>query len=185
MIATQDWIGAYLELCVIISHMITEIEHIDLDHDQLLFESKEYPFPESSLFIQFNTDNIQTIGLNVQDINAQIKFTYAFDTLSDTFNGSENQSTALAFGSVIRKLHALLQNLYGANFSSLDRISLRKESAPEGCIAYSQTYNCIIRDYSGMVETTTGDLQDANITLDLGKGAAPSLPDMNLFEVTM
>lgn len=185
MIPTQDWLTAYTELCTAISAAIPEIKHIDLDHDQLLFEKEEYPFPESSLFIAFNTDQIITNGLKVQDMMTQVKFIYAFDTLSDTFNGSENQATALAFGTVMRKLHKLLQNLSGTNFSSLDRIALRKEPSPEGCICYSQTYNCIIRDYSAMTETTTGDLADANVTIDLSSGTPPPFPDVKLFEVDM
>lgn len=188
MITNQDWIEAYKELCAMITHATTgipEIKHIDLWYNQLNYEQEEYPYPESTLFIEFNTDTIETIGMNVQDMLTRIRFIYCFDTLSDTYDKSENQAVALAFGVVMRKLHKLLQAKSGTHFSSLNRIALTRVEAPEACISYAQTYTCIIRDYGAMQETTEGDMQEANITLEIQKGSAAPPPDMNLFEVDM
>ncbi len=183
MDTTQDWIEAYKELCTIINTGVPEIKHIDLWYNQLNYEMEEYPYPESTLFIEFNTDNIQSIGNNAQDMFTRIRFIYCFDTLSDTFDGSENQAVALAFGNIIRKLHHILQNKSGDNFSSLDRISLTKVDAPQHCIAYSQTYNCIIRDYSGVLESTEVDL---TATVNVSTGASPSTQDDEpLFKIEM
>ncbi len=173
MIDNQDWIESYKELCILINKNIPEIKHIDLYHNQLAYEKEEYPFPESSLFIEFNTTSIDTIGIKAQDMNMQIRFIYAFDTLSDTFNGSDNQEIALSFGSVIRKLHSLLQSKSGNNFSSLNRIALLKEPSPEGVIVYAQTYSCIIRDYSATDETTEVILSELSPPITAAVEQAP------------
>lgn len=185
MNTNQDWIEAYKELCILIETKVPEIKHIDMDHDQLMFEQEEYPFPETALFMDFSTESIQTVGLKVQNMNMQVKFTLAFDTLSDTFHHSDNQAISLAFGGILRKLHKLLQGKSGTHFSSLDRIGLRRAPAPEACIAYSQIYTCIIVDYAAMDETTEGDMLTANIKMDLRKGEPPAGTDMKLFEINM
>lgn len=181
----QDWIGAYLELCTLIKASITEIKHIDLWYDQLSFDYEEYPFPEKALFIEFNTDKIDSLGNHVQEMMASIRFIYAFDTYSDTYDGSENQAIALEFGNTIRKLHAVLQGTSGNNFSSLNRTSMKKVIAPEGCCAYAQEYTALIRDYSAMPVAQEQDLQAANITGEIVNGAPPEPPDLALFVVDM
>lgn len=177
----QDWIEAYLELCAVIRSKVPEIKHIDLWYDQLNYEAEEYPYPEECLFLEFTTVGIDTIGLNVQDMMTQIKFIYAFDTLSDTYDRSVNQAVALSFGKTMRKLHKTLQGLSGSNFSSLNRVGFGKELAPESCIAYGQTYATIIRDYSAMEETETVQLQ--NMKVKVNNGVPVPVPDTPLFDI--
>lgn len=177
----QDWINAYLELCELIGKRIPEIIHKDLWYDQLMEE--DYPYPEKCLFIEFNMDNIDSLGKNVQDLMTQISFIYAFDTLSDTYDQSVNQAIALEFGKTNRKIHSLLQSRSGKNFSALNRISIKREPSPQRCIAYRQTYTCIIRDYSALEETKEVDLAELNITPQVVHGDPPPPQDLAMFEI--
>lgn len=160
---TQDWIEAYKELCKIIKKGIEEVTHVDLWHEQTNYEAEEYPYPMHSVFFEFNTDNIKTIGNNVQDINAIITVYHVFDTLSDTYDQSENQSTALEFGKVIRKIHKTLQGVSGNNFSSLDRTGLGRHPSKEYLLVYKQTYACQIIDYSGQKEYSSVELTGISV----------------------
>lgn len=142
----QDWIEAYKELCEIIKANVPEIKHIDLWADQ--FYNEEYPYPDRSLFIEFFSNEIQTTGEKTQDLIMQIRFILCYQTLSDSFDGSDNQNVALGFGEILRKIHACLQGTYGQNFSAMTRVNLQRVEAPMSCISYSQTYACIVRDYA-------------------------------------
>lgn len=181
---TQDWLAAYLELCTLVKADVTEIKHIDLWHEQLMFEAEEYPFPVHSLFMDFNAIAIETNGLKVQDMVFSIGFLHVFDTLSDTFDGSSNQAVALEFGAVLRKIHRKLQGLSGTNFSSLNRTGFAKESVPfEGIIAYRQTYQCIIRDYAAFDDTEETDLEELDVKLEITKGVTTPEPDTDLYTI--
>jgi len=168
MIDNQDWTGAYKELCDIITSEVEEVKHTDLWYEQVSHDMDEYPYPPSSVFFDFNASSIETIGIKAQDMSMQIRVIYAFDTLSDTFKGSLNQSIALSFNPVLRKIHKVLQNKSGDNFSSLNRIGFGRVPAVNGCICYAQTYACIIRDYSATDETETVDMTNPPIILHDG-----------------
>lgn len=178
----QDWLEAYLELCAIFRAEVPEIQHIDLWYDQLNYADEEYPYPEKCLFMEFNTVGIETLGGNVQDLNTQVRFIFAFDTLSDSYDQSDNQAIALSFGKVMRKIHKTLQGRSGNNFSSLNRVGMGKELAPASCITYAQTYSTIIRDYSALQVTDTTQLQ--NVKVEIEK-ADPPTPEQPLFEITL
>lgn len=178
---TQDWIEAYKELCNIIKQNCPNIQHVDLWHDQFQFESEEYPFPEKTVFLDFNAPSIDSVGIRAQDMNMLVGVIFAFDTLSDTFAGSDNQEVALEFGKEIRVLHAILQARSGNNFSALNRVALTRETAPDGCIAYRQTYTCIVRDYSPLPESVTYNMEQANVGLEVQKQAPPAQTNMELY----
>jgi len=178
---TQDWIEAYKELCLIIKQQHPNIQHIDLYHDQLQFEGQDDPLPERRVFFDFNAPQIDSIGIRAQDMNMLIGVVYAFDTLSDTFEGSDNQAVALEFGSDIRKLHAILQAKSGKNFSALNRVAMTREPAADGIIAYRQTYTCIIRDYSPVEKTETIDLETQNVGVEIQNQTTPAETPMNLY----
>lgn len=185
---TQDWLAAYIELCTLINDNIPEIKHIDLWYDQLNYELEEYPYPEKSLFIEFNSQSggVNTLGTGAQEIDFNIRFIFAFDTFSDTFDGSENQAAALAFGTIMRKLHALLQMTSGTNFSSLDRNAITKEVAPQHCICYSQTYACVVIDYGAVKDSTEVDLSTIPVTLEVDEGTiTPDVDNTPLYEINL
>jgi hypothetical protein len=182
MNATQDWIEAYKELCAIIKTNINEIDHIDMFYDQIFSPQSEDPFPPNCVFIEFNTESIKTIGLKAQDLEMAITFYHCFETLSETYHTSDNQAIALAFGAIQRKLHNKLQALTGVNFSSLNRIGLKRIPTPNtSLIVYALTYTSIIRDYAAIDEFT--DVTIGEVTIE--EGTAPALTDLGMFNVGM
>ena len=181
MDTTQDWIAAYIELCAIVKTKVTEVTHADLWHQQIDYEDTEYPWPTNSVFFEFNTDDISVIGNGVQNMNAQITVYHAFNTLSDTYDESNNQAIALAFGNTIKKIHNALQATSGVNFSSLNRISLKRYPAPMYLICYAQTYTCIITDYSGSKQyDQSQSLNDIGATLEVDNSPPDAPPDLSL-----
>lgn len=187
MVDGQDWLAAYTELCEVINNPtdaekgMPEVKHIDLWHEQIDYEADEYPFPDDSIFLEFNTSGIATTGLKVQDLDMIITFFYVFDTLSDSYHKSDNKEMALSFGTGLMRLHKLMQGRAGLNFSSLDRIALRRVPAPQYLMVYAQSYRCIIRDQSAMDEYTDGTITGSTIS----NVTAPPQPDYKLFDINL
>jgi hypothetical protein len=167
---TQDWTEAYKELCAIIKANVTEVKHTDMWYQQLDFEEKEYPWGNHSVFFDFNTDDIKSVGNLAQEMNCQIGVYHVFNTLSDTFDGAANQNTALSFMPVIRKINNALHGKAGVNFSSMSRIALKRYNAPSYLVCYYQVYSCIIMDYSAAKQfDETQSLNDIPVTLQITK----------------
>lgn len=182
MIEEQDWTEAYKELSAIVKTKIPEIKHIDLWYEQINYLPEEYPYPEQCLFIDINTISIETLGNNVQALNCAITFYHVFDTLSDTFEGSTNQDTALAFMQVNKKIHAAMQGTSGNNFSPLNRTSNKRVPTRETwMIVREQTYDCIIMDYSACKEYTEHTIT----AVELSKGQAPTEPPFDMLEINL
>lgn len=187
MEAAQDWVEAYKELCAIINNEadpakgVEEVGHIDLWHEQIDFLPEEYPWPSGSLFINFNAVGIETTGKKVQDMNFEISFILVLDTLSDTYNKSDTQEIALAFGLIMRKIHKLLQAKYGANFGPLNRVRFRRIPAPQYLIAYEQTYTSLIRDMSAMDEPAQANLTGSTVKKGFVKPATNE--DIKLYNI--
>jgi len=186
MVAEQNWGEAYKELSQLIidpTGPLSEIKHVDLFFEQINNQDEEYPFPEHSVFIDFNADKIETTGKNVQDMNMIVTFYHAFDTLSDSFEGSDNQTTALEFINVNRKIHKLLQGKHGVHFSKLDRVAFgRYRTDSRGVICYFQSYACIIRDYAPYEETQS--VQIGGVSLN-NNPAPPQNQNIALYQVDL
>lgn len=150
---------------------VTGTKWVDLWMDQTSYEADEYPFDMPAVFIEFNTENITTVGKRVQDMNCMVTFYVAQDCLADSQHGSPNQPSALAFTEKLRLLHQALQGEAGAHFSAPDRVALRKEPSAGYLLVYSQTYTMIIRDYTGM-KTYPNKITDP--ALDVQQGTRPA-----------
>lgn len=164
----QDWGLAYQELCELIKPSegtggVPEVGHCDLWHEQIDYLPEEYPWPPGALFFNFNATDIQTNGLQVQDMVFEIGVIYCFDTLADSFQDSETKDIALAFIKHLRSIHKVLQGTSGANFSSLDRVGFRRVPAPQYLICYEQRYRCIIRDQSALPVNGTAVLNKVSV----------------------
>jgi hypothetical protein len=176
---TQDWTAAYKELCTLIKAKVTEVTHMDLWYQQIDFERKDYPFPMHAVFIDFNTDTIESRGNLAQEISCQIGFYHVFNTLSDTFDTATNQNTAFEFLPVIRKINNALHGTSGTNFSKLYRTSLKRFTNTEPyLVCYYQTYNCVIMDYSACKQYDESQtLTEAGVTLEVDKITTPPTGD--------
>ncbi len=188
MIQEQDWTEAYKEMCRIVSPHedkltgIIEIKHIDLWNEQVDFLPEEYPFPPHSLFFQFTAESVKTIGGNAQEVVMIVDLIYVLDSLADTYDKSTTQDIAFEFIATCKKLHHLFQGRSGNNFSSMDRMGMRRIPAPPYLRTWSQSYRTTIMDYSGVK-----DMKQATITsATLSQGVAPAPNnDFQLFETNL
>lgn len=175
MFENQDWTEAYKEMCAVVKPPnnktggIPEILHMDLWTEQIDFLPEEFPWPPHSLFFNFNTDAIRTVGKNVQELAMKIDLIYCLDSLAETYNESDTQAIAFEFMATCKKIHSKFQGLSGLNFSSMNRVALRRVPAPQYLKVIAQTYDCIIMDYTGSKQPG-----EATITsLGINKNAAP------------
>lgn len=161
----QDWVEAYSEIGEAILNKETgvpEVTHVDFWHEQVDFLPEEYPWPPGSLFIEFNI-GAESTSQKVQDLNCEISFYYALDTLAESYINSPTKEIALAFGLHLRKIHKFLHGRSGVNFGELNRIAIRRVPAPQYLIVYKQVYTCIIRDESAMDELGEAVVTKVNV----------------------
>ena len=178
---TQSWDDAYKEMSQLILNEITEIKWVDLWNEQTSFEEQEYPFGMPAVFLDFNGDDINTVGKGVQHINFEVGVHLAFATLADSHAGSINQNSSLEFISLLKKVHALLQAKHGEHFSSMNRINLKRvPTANDAVIQYVQTYTTKVVDYDGM-KKPDGSVTDP--ALQIEKGTKPASSG-GLYDVT-
>lgn len=174
----QHWKDAYLELCTMLKDAASEIKWIDLWHDQITYLEEEYAFRFPAVFIGFRFPTISDFKDGIQDLNGYIEFTVAYHTLADTYDGSENQESALKFADLLTKLHKNLQAKAGTNFSALKRREILPLETGSNLIVYRLTYATIIRDYSPLEEEEAGKIQK-KVTLDKIEDAPPAQPPSN------
>lgn len=185
MVQEQDWGEAYKEIALLIKNDETpslgveEIKHVDLWHEQTNYLADEYPFPPNSVFIDFKGRGLETTGKKVQDINFDVTIYFVLDTLSQTYQGSDNQAISLDFIRICKKIHKKLQAAYGANFSELNRIDIGSEPAPEYLIVYKQVYTTIIRDASAMDEPGEATIKKVSTN----KGTKSSSEGLGMYQI--
>jgi len=171
----------YIELAEIVS-TLPAVKWVDLWSNQTDMFDMELPFPFPAVFIEINSDNIESIGELAQDINAFVTLHVAYETLAETYKGSYNQNTALAFFDLLTELHKLLHGVNGENFGEMNRVSLRAEQTGDNIIQYEMTYNTVIRDYSAVKqyeqETVSGGL-------GVEQGEKPEQPTNNFFQIEL
>lgn len=141
----------------------TSVVWCDLWRNQTEAWEEEFPFPFPAVFVEIRSDNIEDIGNKAQDINAQIVFHVAYETLADSHHGSNNQEHALAYFDVIKELHQLLHGSHGTNFTDMYRTAIVPEEAGTNVIQYALVYNTVIRDYSASPNYTEQDVSGINI----------------------
>lgn len=171
----QNWKDAYIELCTILKAASDEIQWIDLWHDQITYLEEEYAFQFPAVFIGFRFPDIRDLRDGIQDINGFIEFTVAYHTLADTYDGSENQSSALKFTELLTNLHKNLQTKAGENFSALKRRSIIPIETGSNVIVYRLSYETIIRDYSPL-EKKEANTTPKEVSLAKIEDAAPPEP---------
>lgn len=169
MIDTQSWKEAYKELSEVILAKMPGVKHIDLWNDQTSFERDEYPFGMPAVFLDYNSDTINTVGKKVQYIDFEVGVHLAVDTMADTYRGSYNKNTGIKFMDMLDELHSFLQGTTGVYFSSMNRISIKRwPTSNAGVIQYVQTYKCTIADYNGM-KKPSGTITDPALVIEKGE----------------
>lgn len=175
----QDWTEAYKEICTFLKNEVTEVKHYDLWYEQTNYLEEEYPFPEQCIFLDFDMPDTDTVGVNVQACNTIITVYHVFKTLSDSYDQSTNQSTALSFMPVQQKIHKCLQSRSGVNFSPLDRKSNKRIPHPEGYLMIrAMEYHCILMDYSAMKDWVDETITTVTVNRTVQN---PSAPDTDMY----
>jgi hypothetical protein len=139
---------SYLELIAVINEKLPEIKHVDLWWQQTDFEQSEDLCDYPALFLQFSANSFTTLPKQVQDVDANIDFFVAIQSMEESHRGSNDQTKALYYLRLLTKLHSVMQGRTGANYYNLNRIGLSRYNTNPAVIVYQVTYNCSMRDYS-------------------------------------
>lgn len=101
-----------------------------------------------ALFIEFDVDKINTIGVYQVDLDVTITFYVAFDSLEDTKIATPANDKGLHFLELLSLLHEQIQGYTNENSGSLDVASMRRYKTRSNLIVYMITYTCMLRDAS-------------------------------------
>ena len=163
------WTDLYTEIAKRITDQLPEVVWVDLWHEQIGYLASEHPFGTPAVFLSFTTVKIDDRSLLVQDVDTQMDVYVYFETFADTFVGSYNQDTALAFLGLINKLYALFHGRSGANYSTMRRVAMRRVDSGGTGVLYQLSLQFKVVDYSAQViwgegtfsglETTQGDIK--------------------------
>ncbi|TLP81371.1 hypothetical protein [Maribacter sp. ACAM166] len=155
------WDGLYLELADLLTTEITEIQWLDLWHNQVGFLDEEHPFSTPALFLGFRVLSTEDHGRLAQRLTVQLDVYYFYETFSDTFNGSFNQEDALGYLKTLSNIHKTLHGLSGTCFSEAKRTGFGPVDTGSAGNLYRQTFTMLVEDATAMPEESVaipGDL---------------------------
>lgn len=162
---TNTMENTYKELLERFAANVPELKWIDLEYGQLDNPEGNYTPDYPAAFVRFSMPGAQTIGENVQHMDAEVHLRVAFRTWGDMNNKTPEtvRNNALTTLAILKKVHAALQGYIGDNFSAMDRISVEQEQRDDGVLVFEMTYGSMIIDNSALpVRVKHNDL-----TLDL------------------
>ena len=159
----QYWTELYLELANKIKDNLTQIEWVDLWHEQVSYLTSELPFPTPAVFISFNMLNADDKGMKGQLCNTQIDFYLFYETYSDTALGSINQDSALDFLKQLTKIHKLFHATSGTNYFSMRRVDMKREESGGAGNMYRISFQCDVDDMSAMPDITEQEVSEINL----------------------
>ncbi len=139
----QNWTHLYTELATKITDHLPEVEWVDLWHNQVNFLEDEHPFPTPAVFLNFRSLQIDDAGKKVQQVRLQVDCFLFYETFADTYNGSSNQESALAFLQLLNDLYALLHGSSGENYSSMRRIAFNPVDTGNAGNLYQLSFECL------------------------------------------
>jgi hypothetical protein len=142
---------------------LNEIKWCDLWHEQVSFLTAELPFPTPAIFISFKMLSGDDKGLKGQICNTQIDFRLFYETFSDTYSGSINQTTAIKFLKQLTNIHKLFHGTSGTNYSEMRRVDMTDEDSGGAGNLYRISFQCIVDDMSAMIEYNDTDVEDISI----------------------
>jgi hypothetical protein len=144
----QQWKDAYIEIAERLKTNITTLRWVDLWHNQIGLLSEEHPFPAPAIFVAFRTVNTGDLGLHVQDEEVQVDFYIFYETFADTFKGSYNQQSALAFLQLMSDVHSLFHGYSGDNFSEMRHTGFAPVDTGNAGNLYRKSFVCLMRNYN-------------------------------------
>lgn len=159
----------YKELAGKITAGVPAIKWVDLWHNQVNFLEQEHRFPTPAVFLNFRITSPVDMGNKVQKAGVQVDVYLFFETLADTYEGSWNQDSALAFLDSLGDLFTLLHGSEGTTYSSMRRIGMSSVDTGSAGNLYLQPFECQVVDYGAAIEYDEAEIEDIQIT----KGSKP------------
>lgn len=152
----------YKELATKIN-TISSVKWVDLWNSQVYNLENEHPFPAPAVFLAFRSQSMQNAGVKMQNVKMQVDVFLFFETFADTYRGSWNQATALAYLDTIDEINKLLHGSGGNHHTSMSRIAFSPVDTGGAGNLYSITYECSVMDYSAAEVYENGTFADLNI----------------------
>lgn len=177
----QGWDKLYQEIAELLSTNITEVNWIDLWHNQVAFLTEEHPFPTPAIFLGFRILNTTDLSEKVQSLELQVDVYYFYETFLDTYKGAYNQDDALAYLKTISDIYKLLHASSGENYAEMHRSGFNAIDTGGSANLYLQTFTCSTVDATALKYFETvipGEL-------DYQKGQAPELAEEPLFKIPL
>lgn len=159
----QYWTDLYLELASKIKDNLQKIEWVDLWHDQVSYLTEELPFPTPAVFISFKLLQAENKGMKGQLCNTQVDFRLFYETFSDTYVGSVNQTSAIDFLNQLTEMHKLFHGTTGENYWEMSRVDMDREDSGDAGNLYRISFQCMVDDMSAMPIITEDEITDVNI----------------------
>lgn len=156
----QNFKDLYLELAELLTAKIPAVNWIDLWNNQVDFLEDEHPFPSPALFLSFRFINTEDKGKLVQDIRLQVDVYTFYETFADTYKGSYNQQSALAFLDILNNVYAALHGTNGTNYSTMRRIGFNAVDTGNAGNLYLTSFDCLITDYAAVKNYVDGEIDD-------------------------
>lgn len=144
----EAWTDLYKELAELVNDKIPEVSWIDLWHEQVSYLTEELPFPTPAVFISFNTNQCNSMGLNIQECDTQIDFYLFYETFSDSYMGSYNQSSAVDFLQLLTQINQTFHGVSGTNFQTMNKVDVKREESGGSGNLYRISFACNIEDAS-------------------------------------
>jgi hypothetical protein len=142
------WSDLYREIAGRITANLENIRWVDLWHEQVNYLTEELPFPVPAIFIGFRATGMDDTGKLVQQCDIQVDMYLFYETFSDTYVGSSNQSGALEFLEELTRLHALFHGKSGEHYSPMRRVDVSREDSGGAGNLYRVSFECLVTDYS-------------------------------------
>jgi hypothetical protein len=165
------WSDLYKEIAEKITTNLENVRWVDLWHEQVGYLTEELPFPVPAIFIGLRTTRADDTGELVQQCDTQVDIYLFYETFSDTYDGSSNQSGALAFLEELTRLHALFHGKSGKNYSTMRRVDMGREDSGGAGNLYRISFECLVTDYSA--QELFVEVENAEAELEVAKGDVP------------
>lgn len=162
----QYWSDLYLELANKIKTNLTQIQWVDIWHEQVSYLTDELPFPTPSVFIAFNMLSADDKGMKGQLCNTQVDFYLFYETFSDSYIGSVNQDSALDFMKQLTEIHKLFHATGGDNYWEMRRVDMKREDSGGAGNLYRISFQCMVDDMSATHDFNEETVDEISITRD-------------------
>lgn len=166
----EGWHELYNELGGKLTQEISQIQWLDLWHNQIGFLVEEHPFPIPAVFLAFRILDSQDLSDKTQKVNVQVDVYYFYETFLDSFQGAYNQQDAMEYLTTISDIHKVLHGSSGTNYSEMRRVGFKDVDTGSAGNLYLQSFACLVIDDSAAPNYD----QAAPGDISYGKGESPA-----------